>query len=177
MRIVGGKFAGRDLTSPEQRVRATAEHVRVAIMVAIGPALTGARMLELFAGSGAVGLEALSRGAAKVDFVESRPGSLHSLKANVATLRMTSRTRVFIRDALEFVTTLKPDSYDIAFADPPYESKMLDRVVVGWLRAPYSPLLIVEHARAHKLPKGERKIELGDTTLTVYAAPRSPEAP
>ena len=176
MRIVGGKFAGRDLTSPEQRVRPTAEHVRVAIMTLLGPRLAGARMLDLFAGSGAVGLEALSRGASKVDFVESRPGSLHALKANVVTLRMKDRTRVFIRDALEFVTTLKPGSYDIAFADPPYDSKMLDRVVIGWLRAPYSPILVVEHARAHKLPKGASKVELGDSMLTLYEVSAPPTA-
>src|SRR6476619_3584941 len=132
MRIVGGRFAGRTLTSPDARVRPTAEHVRAALLDLLDDELDGARVLDLFAGTGALGLEAISRGARSADFVEFRPGSLHALKANIATLRLRERTRIFKRDALPFAAALSADSYDVAFADPPYESRMLDRLIDTW---------------------------------------------
>ena len=93
MRIVGGKFAGRDLTSPNDfRVRPTGELVRAAMLDRLAKVLTGARILDLFAGTGALGLEALSRGAATADFVETRASSLHALKANIVLLRARDRT-------------------------------------------------------------------------------------
>jgi 16S rRNA (guanine966-N2)-methyltransferase len=96
VRIVGGKFAGRDLTSPADfRVRPTAEHVRSAVLNALTPDLPDARVLDLFAGTGALGLEAISRGARSADFVEFRPASLHALKANVAALKLREKTRIF----------------------------------------------------------------------------------
>src|SRR3954469_17293968 len=130
MRIVGGKFAGRDLVSPNDfRVRPTAENVRAAILNALTADVKDARILDLFAGTGALGLEAMSRGARSADFVEFRPSSLHAFRANIALLRMRDRTRVFKRDALPFAGALLADAYDIAFVDPPYGSRMLDRVI------------------------------------------------
>src|SRR5687767_15864379 len=127
MRIVGGKFAGRDLTSPNDfRVRPTAEHVRAALLDSLTAELPNARVLDLFAGTGALGLEAISRGARSADFVEFRPASLHALRANVAALRMRDRTRIFKRDAVQFAAALDPGSYDLTFVDPPYESRQLD---------------------------------------------------
>ena len=77
MRIVKGQFAGRDLTSPaDKRVRPTAEHVRAGLLDMLGVNVTGARVLDLLAGTGALGLEAISRGATTADFVEFRPASL-----------------------------------------------------------------------------------------------------
>ncbi|HEY6218910.1 MAG TPA: RsmD family RNA methyltransferase, partial [Gemmatimonadaceae bacterium] len=104
MRIVGGKLAGRELESPNDfRVRPTAELVRAAMLGRLVAVLKDARVLDLFAGTGALGLEALSRGAASADFVETRGSSLHALKSNIASLRMRERTRVFKKDALHFV--------------------------------------------------------------------------
>lgn len=169
MRIVGGKFAGRDLTSPnDDRVRPTAEAVRARWMELPGIVLSGARVLDLFAGTGAVGLEALSRGATHADFVETRPSSLHALRANVAALRVRDRTRIFKRDALPFAAALSAGSYDLAFADPPYDSRMLDRLIEGWLRVPFARVLTVEHAARHQLPAGGRTVVIGDTALTTY---------
>src|SRR5690348_1321889 len=125
MRIVAGKFAGRKLASPADfRVRPTAELVRAGMLDHLGPALDGARVLDLFAGTGALGLEAISRGAGRADFVETRPASLHALKANIAALRLREKTRVFKKDALPFAAGLREASYQIAFVDPPYESRM-----------------------------------------------------
>ena len=169
MRIVAGKFAGRDLTSPNDfRVRPTAEHVRAALLDMLHADLKDARVLDLFAGTGALGLEALSRGAKSADFVETRPSSLHALRANVAVLRMRDRTRIFKRDALPFAAALGEGSYDITFVDPPYESRMLDRVIDSWLASRFSRVLAVEHALGHELPPGGARRAFDDTGVTVY---------
>lgn len=169
MRIVRGKFAGRQLTSPNDfRVRPTAEHVRAALLDTLKPDLQGASILDLFAGTGALGLEAISRGAKRCDFVETRPSSLHALKANVAALGVIKRTRIFRKDALPFAAALAEGSYDIAFVDPPYESRMLDRVIEGWMQSHFSRVLAVEHALAHVIPKGGRIFIYDETAITVY---------
>ena len=171
MRIVKGRYAGRDLVSPnDSRVRPTAEHVRAALLDLLEPDLAGARVLDLFAGTGALGLEALSRGAARADFVETRPSSLHALRANVALLRVRDRTRIFKRDALPFAGGLTPDAYDVAFADPPYGSRMLDRVLDDWLARRFSRVLAVEHAASHELPRPSRRLELDETVVGIYRA-------
>lgn len=169
MRIVGGRWAGRDLTSPAGRVRPTAEEVRVRWMEILGPRLEGARVLELYAGTGAVGLEALSRGARSVDFVENGPSALHSLKANIAALGARRRARVFKQDALRFLGRLPPGAYDIALADPPYGSRQTDRIVERWLDIEFAAALVVEHAADHRLPPGGRTRVLGEAALTLYA--------
>lgn len=178
MRIVGGKFGGRDLTSPNDfRVRPTAEAVRVRMMKLLEKDLEGAKVLDLFAGTGALGLEALSRGAKYVDFVEFRPASLHALQANIKALRVTEKTRVYKKDALPFADMLPPDRYDVAFADPPYESRMLDRLIERWQRAPWSRVLVCEHAGTHRLPKASKIVLLDDTSISIYrSTPAAPAA-
>jgi len=169
LRIVGGRFAGRDLTSPsEQRVRPTAEPVRAAVMDRLGDALTGASVLDLFAGSGALGLEAISRGAVSCDFVEFRPSSLHALKANVAALKLKERTRIFARDALPFMAGLQEGGYDIAFADPPYTSRLAIRVLTAWQTARFSRIMAVEHAATLELAGGADRLVFEETLVTIY---------
>jgi len=169
VRIVGGKFAGRDLTSPaDSRVRPTAEQVRSALLDMLAPHVKDARVLDLFAGTGALGLEAISRGARNADFVEFRPASLHALRANVAALRLRDRTRIFKRDALPFAAALAPDTYDITFADPPYGSRMLDRVIDTWRANRFSAILAVEHDRSHELPAGATRRVFDETAVSIY---------
>ena len=169
MRIVGGKFAGRDLMSPRDfRVRPTAEHVRAALLDVLEPELAGARVLDLYAGTGALGLEALSRGAKWADFVEFRPSSLHALKANVAALRVREKARIHVVDALPFAGALKEDAYDVAFVDPPYGSRQLDRVIESWQARGFSRVLAAEHARDHVLPAGALHRAFEDTMITIY---------
>lgn len=171
MRIIAGKFGGRDLTSPADfRVRPTAEKVRGLLLDQLAPELKDARILDLFAGTGALGLEALSRGAKYADFVEFRPSSLHALRANVAALRLTPKCRIFKKDAVQFAEAQAEARWDITFADPPYESRMLDRVVTAWLAAPFSRLLACEHARTHAIPAGSWSRTIEDTSLTIYRA-------
>ena len=177
MRIIGGKWAGRHLTSPpDKRVRPTAEHVRQEWLRLLEPKLKGARVIDLFAGTGALGLEAMSRGAATADFVETRPASVHALKANIAALHVRERSRLFKKDALPFAEALEPFAYDIAFADPPYGSKMLDRLIETWQETPFASILAVEHAIDHELPAGGTRVEVDDNTaLTFYRARPFPQ--
>jgi 16S rRNA (guanine966-N2)-methyltransferase len=149
-------------------VRPTAEHVRAALLDLLSADVKDARVLDLFAGTGALGLEALSRGARSADFVEFRPASLHALRANVAALRLRDRVRIFKRDALPFAAALDADSYDVAFADPPYGSRMLDRVIESWRAGRFARVLAVEHDRAHELPRGAVRKTLDETAVTIY---------
>ena len=166
---MAGKFGGRDLTSPNDfRVRPTAEHVRAELLDMLRADVPNARVLDLFAGTGALGLEALSRGALRADFVETRPASLHALRANVAVLRLRERTRVFKRDALPFAAALTADTYDITFLDPPYGSRMLDRVLESWRANRFSRILAVEHAPTHELPAGVDSRRFAESALTIY---------
>ena len=169
MRIVAGRYANRPLSSPrDSRVRPTAEHLRASLLDLLAPDLPNARVLDLFAGTGALGLEAISRGAIGADFVEYRPASIHALRANIASLRLRERTRVFKRDALTFAAALVPGSYDIAFADPPYESQVLNRLVETWHKGRFARILAVEHARTHQLPRGAVRQAFEDSAVTIY---------
>ena len=171
MRIVGGRWAGTDLVSPGGRVRPTSETLRAACLKLIEQDIPGARVLDLFAGSGALGLEALSRGARSCDFVENNPAALHALKANVAKLRIREKTRLFKRDAIPFVEQLTAGVYDIAFADPPYGSKKLDRVLAHWQTVAFSQILVLEHAADHPIHFPGRTVRVEDSIATVLTAP------
>ncbi|MEE8147820.1 MAG: RsmD family RNA methyltransferase [Longimicrobiales bacterium] len=168
MRVKRGKLAGRDLMSPGARVRSTSEAVRDHWLTALGDRLEGARVLDLFAGSGALGVEALSRGAARADFVENGAASLHALKANVAAFRLKKRARIFKRDAIPFVEGLEADTYDITFADPPYGSRKLDRVIARWMDVRFSQVLSVEHRADHEVPATGVTRDYGQTRVTIF---------
>ncbi|MFO0748555.1 MAG: RsmD family RNA methyltransferase [Myxococcota bacterium] len=182
MRIIAGRWAGMELLSPGDRVRPTMEPLREASMRFVENELAGARVLDLFAGTGALGLEAMSRGARYCDFVENGTSAIHSLKANVAKVKSRDRARIFLRDAIPYAEMLSPGAYDIAFVDPPYGSKKLDRVLARWLVVPFAKVLVLEHAFDHKLvlpapvagagPVERMRIE--DSVVTVLRAPAAP---
>lgn len=168
MRILAGKWAGVSLVSPGKRVRPTAEALRGEWMEWLANDLAGARVLDLYSGTGALGLEALSRGASRVDFVETGAEALHALKANRAKLRLTGKTRLFKKDVFRFLEGIQGDPYDLAFADPPYTSPVAERLVDSWLQRPFSTILSVEHSREVTLPgKGSRRVH-GDSAVTIY---------
>lgn len=170
MRIIAGRWAGHPLVSPGGRVRPSAEALRAELMTLIADELAGARVLDLFAGTGALGLEALSRGARSCDFVENGPAALHSLKANVAALRVQNRARIFVRDAIPFVERLPALAYDLGFADPPYGSRKLDRVLRYWQAVPFCRTLALEHAPDHLLARAARSRRVGDSVISVFRA-------
>jgi 16S rRNA (guanine966-N2)-methyltransferase len=168
MRIVGGKWAGQSLVSPGGRVRPTGEEIRNAWISDLERDLDGARVLDLFAGTGALGLEALSRGAAKADFVENGPSALHALKANVTRLRARDRTRIFKRDVFTFLDGMEGTEYDLVLADPPYSSGLAERLVGRWLEEPFSSILSVEHAATLSLPRRSTRRVFGETAVTTF---------
>ncbi len=140
-------------------------------MSILGDELDGARALDLFAGSGALGLEALSRGAVSVDFVELAPRSIAALKRNITTLGVGDQARVHRADALRFAARLGPAAFDVAFADPPYTIEKAATELVRCFRlAPFARILAVEHA-AGADPGGDDSRRYGDTTITFCYAP------
>lgn len=130
--------------------------------------LPGARVLDLFAGSGALGLEALSRGARGADFVELGFRSLAALRANIAALDAGDRCTVHRGDAIRFTEKLGTAAYDVAFADPPYRLGLAEQVARRWLEVPFARVLGVEHEKDVALPgDGDRRV-YGDTVVTIY---------
>jgi len=127
-----------------------------------------ARALDLFAGSGALGLEALSRGAATADFVENHPRSLRALKDNIEVLGAGELAWVHRADALAFIETLGANAYDIAFADPPYRLGLAAAVATRWKAAPFAPVIGIEHAAKEEMPDGGDMRRYGDTAITFY---------
>ena len=171
MRIVGGKYGGRRLVMPKDaRVRPTADRVREAWMSILGDALTDARVLDLFAGSGALGLEALSRGAASASFVELNPPSLRALEENIATLGVADAVTVHRADAIRFAERLPLGAFDVVLADPPYTADHAARLVAHFRRHPFGRILSVEHRSDLELA-GDRTRRYGDTAITFCHAP------
>jgi 16S rRNA (guanine966-N2)-methyltransferase len=133
-------------------------------------ALQDARVLDLFAGSGALGLEALSRGAATADFVELNPLSLAALHANIEALGVEARTTVHRGDALRYVERLAPGAYDVVLADPPYSHDHALNLVALFRKTPFGRILSVEHRASLAVP-GDDTRRYGDTALTFCYAP------
>jgi 16S rRNA (guanine966-N2)-methyltransferase len=142
-------------------------------MSAVAAELPGARVLDLFAGSGALGLEALSRRAGHVTFVEHAPAALRILRANIAALGAgQERVAVVRSDAVRFVEALPALGFDVAFADPPYGRGHAQRLAALFAICPFARLLCIEHGRDEPLesPCRTRERRYGDTLLTFLAA-------
>ena len=170
MRIVAGQFGGRRLVMPkDSRVRPTADRVREAWMSILGDELAGARVLDLFAGSGALGLEALSRGAESVTFVELNPPSLKALHENIGTLGAEGSTTVHRGDAMRFAERLSSGAFDVVLADPPYTVDHASQLVALFRRNPFGRILSVEHSSDLVLDGDTRRY--GDTAITFCHAP------
>src|SRR4051794_8968677 len=155
MRIVAGRWRGRRLVAPGgHAVRPTADRVREAWMSIVQPWLADAHVLDLFAGSGALGIEAVSRGAASADLVENAAASLRAIADNLAPLDAHGTVRVHRADALRFVRDLAPPAYDVAFPAPPYDLGLAAQVAEQWLATPFAAVLGVEHRAVEPMPEG-----------------------
>lgn len=171
MRVIAGEFRGRRLRPPPgQRVRPTTDRVREAWFSIIGDRVVDARVLDVCAGSGALGLEALSRGAAHTTFVEQSQPALAALRANIAELAVEERTTVRRADAARFVAGLGPDAFDLAFADPPYRSPLAAELRDRWRAVPFARILGIEHPVTTDLG-GDDTRRYGNTALTFFFAP------
>jgi len=154
----------------DTRVRPTADRVRESWMSIVAPELPGSRVADLFAGSGALGLEALSRGAASAEFVELAAGSLQALRANISALGLNDVAKVHRGDALRFAERLGSAAYDLVFADPPYGTDAAERLAALFRRTPFARILSIEHRADVALP-GDDTRRYGDTALTFFRAP------
>jgi len=130
--------------------------------------LPDARVVDLYAGSGALGLEALSRGARSADFVEKDPKSLRALEQNIETLGANGLVRLHRKAALPFANGLGLGEYDVAFADPPYAGGEAVKIAERWLSAPFSRVLSVEHSATSVMPGGGTTRKYGSTAITFY---------
>jgi len=168
--IVAGEFRRRRLKTPAgERTRPTAGRVREAWFNILQAAIPGARVLDLFAGSGALGLEALSRGAQTAEFVERAGPALEALRANIRTLGVADRAVVHRGDALRFAERLQPGRYDVAFADPPYADPAAARLAALFRAAPFARIFAVEHA-ADTPVEGDDRRRYGETAITFLYA-------
>ncbi len=187
MRITGGIHRSRALRAPRgDATRPTSDRVREALFstLASAGALEGARVLDLYAGTGALGLEALSRGASSATWVESGRDALVALRANVEALGATASARIVRSPVERAATQLVGNAFDLIFADPPYAdvpSGALARALAPWLSAepPFfssGAILVLEHASRDTAPAlapfvlaGSRRY--GDSTLSTYEFP------
>lgn len=171
LRVIAGEFKGRRLEIPDDpRVRPITDRMKESWFGIMEPHLAGANVVDLFSGSGALGLEAVSRGAAHVDFIEIAPKSLEALRANVAALGVEDRTRIRRADALRFANRLEEGAYDVAFADPPFSTDHAQRVVAIFKSKPFAGILGLQHRAALELD-GDETRRYGTHALTFLYGP------
>jgi len=137
-------------------------------MSIVGALLPEARVLDLCAGSGALGIEAVSRGAASADLVEISPPSLRAIEHNVELLGAQDAIRVHRKDALRFIEGLDAGAYDVAFADPPYDLGMAPAIAERWLAVPFASVIGIEHRRDETMPAGGDTRRYGQTAITFF---------
>lgn len=182
MRVISGRFKGRRLaTVGGLDVRPTSDRLRETLFNILAPHVEGSRFLDICAGSGAVGIEALSRGAAHTVFIERSRRACAAIKQNLAALAITGEATVINRDAVAALDQLSGEGreFDIAFFDPPYSSEVYEKVLAlmgagGLLAA--DAILVVEH-RAKTPPRQEfgrlrvyRQVKQGESALAFYSA-------
>jgi len=183
MRIVGGDDRGRRLRAPRgRRTRPTAERVREALFDILGPIPRETRVLDLYAGTGAIGLEALSRGAGRAVFVEKDRQALRVLRQNLAALAASrAAARVVAGDVVAVLGSLAGEEapFDLVFLDPPYAAAVIPRtlagLVAGGLLAPRARVVVQHFAKVRvAVPAGLREARaprrFGETTLTFLGA-------
>ena len=169
MRIVAGRWRGRRISAPKgTSVRPTLDRVREAWMSILQLDLPGARVLDLYSGSGALGLEALSRGAASATFIERDPKSLRALEENISALGAGELVTVERQSALSFADALGALDFDVAFADPPYPSGDARRLAERWIEKPFSKVLSIEHSAKDAMPSEGVTRKYGTTAITFY---------
>lgn len=184
MFIIAGLYRGRRLKSPKgPQTRPTASRLREALFNICQNRIEGARFLDLFAGSGAMGLEALSRGAQSAAFIDAHKEAIHCIEANAALLNVKSQTQVFRGDVMATLAWLEKqgDSFDIIYADPPYNtadprtSILYSEQIIHWIDAhallkPEGILFIEEDFRVQPKPDQLKTLAFKDSRRFGQAA-------
>lgn len=180
MRIIAGTHRGRRLSGPQgTELRPTSDKVREALFSILGPQVPGCHFLDLYAGTGAVGIEALSRGAATATFVESDPKAVQLLRKNLQACQLLDRARICVGQTATFLS--RDDwwqgPYDILFADPPYAAlDELDVLIQAWKPGLLSDeaMVMIEQDSRTAVPASfgpadlVRRYQYGDTALYRY---------
>lgn len=176
--MIAGIFRSRALVAPAGwNTRPTSDRLRETLFNILAPRIEGARFLDLYAGSGAVGIEALSRGAARVDVVERAQPALKALRSNLGKLGIAAGLGVHTASVASFLKKAAPGSFDLVFLDPPYDLADEYEQTLGLLPALLAAdgLVIAEHRRKDKLAERygplcrQRLLEQGDAALSFYA--------
>jgi 16S rRNA (guanine966-N2)-methyltransferase len=179
MRIIAGEFKGRRLAAVKGHIRPTSDKVREAIFSILGAAVVKARVLDLFAGTGALTLEALSRGAAAAVLVEEHPAALKVLQQNLVALALNEKVRVLALPVSAALRKLaaRRDRFSLVFLDPPYERglalKTLTALAASDLLGPEASV-VAEHSHREALPERLGSLRLsqarryGDTQVAFY---------
>ena len=185
MRVIAGSHRGRRLSGPEgTSLRPTSDKVRQAIFSILGTQVSGGRFLDLYAGTGAVGIEALSRGAAAATFVESDPKAVKLLQKNLQICQLLDQAQVHLGPTAAFLDQKDcwDSPYDILFADPPYAAlDELEVMIHSWRPGLLSDhaTVIIEHDSRTELPASidraslVRRYVYGDTALYLYGVTAS----
>jgi 16S rRNA (guanine966-N2)-methyltransferase len=183
MRVVGGRLKGRNLASPASReIRPTADRLRESLfnilIHAYDDPLRDARVLDLFAGTGALGIEAVSRGAKFTLFVDNGTEARALLRNNVEALGLGGVTKVYRRDATNLGPAYPMEPFSLVFLDPPYRMQLAEKALIslrdgGWLNS--GALLVVEEAKAaaFAVPEGFEELErrvYDDTEFVIIRA-------
>ena len=175
MRVITGSARGMTLKTLEgETTRPTTDRVKEAIFSAIQFETEGARVLDLFAGSGQMGIEALSRGASDAVFVDSDKGAIRLLKATVDNTKFADKSRIMQSDAFAFLH-MNINKFDIVFLDPPYSAGLLERALDGVSDfVDTAGTVVCEHPLKAELPeecgglKKYRSYKYGKTAVTIY---------
>ena len=183
LRVSGGEARGRRLKAPKG-IRPTQGMVKQAIFNLVGSGIEGAEVLDLFAGSGALGIEALSRGAAGVTFVDHQARGLAILRQNLDVLGLKERARIVRGDVVRWLEA-SPDIVKragVVFLDPPYDDVVLDRALKVLDRSVGNATVVAEHSRRQEMPplarlQVDRQRRYGDTMVTVLIPTNSEAAP
>jgi 16S rRNA (guanine966-N2)-methyltransferase len=172
MRVIGGAHRSRRLKSlPGLNTRPTPDRLRETLFNVLAPRIDGSVFMDVYAGTGAVGIEALSRGASRAVFIEKNRAAVDVIRQNLGELRLESSAEVFTSKA---GTVLERVRADIAFVDPPYEMAKEYESAMAALDAAATPLVIVQHS-SHFTPQARygqlqcyRQIRQGDNCLSFY---------
>jgi 16S rRNA (guanine966-N2)-methyltransferase len=168
MRVIGGEFRSRRLQSmPGTDVRPTSDKMRETLFNILSPEIEGAVFVDAYAGTGAVGIEALSRGARHAVFIEKNREAANLIKTNLGTLKVEARARVIQGSAALYLGKIDAD---IVFIDPPYPLEREYRAAFDVLEAKPPGLLIVQHSSRFKVPaeKRTRVVKQGENALSFY---------
>lgn len=169
MRIIAGQWRGRRIGAPPGKdVRPTLDRVREAWMSIVQPYLVGAEVVDLYAGSGALGLEALSRGAKVAHIVERHARTFAVLKENAELLGAGDAAVLHRQDALTFLRDAEAGRFDVGFADPPYGGDDALKLATLWLERPFAKLLGIEHDSRTALPGSPDVRKYGTTAISFF---------